>query len=62
MPTYEYVCKHCEHEWEVFQSINEKPVKECPKCGKPKAKRQISKQAGGFILKGSGWANDGYSS
>jgi len=61
MPTYEYKCNSCEHEWEKYQNINDKPVKKCPKCGKIKAKRQISRQSGGFILKGNGWAADGYS-
>ena len=59
--TYEYVCTACEHQWEAEQRISEAPLTECPVCHEPKAKRQISAGAG-FILKGSGWYSDGYSS
>ena len=33
MPTYEYHCDACEHNFDEFQSINDKPLKKCPKCG-----------------------------
>ncbi len=59
--TYEYACAACGHEWEAEQKISEAPLKKCPKCGKPQAKRQISRGAG-FILKGGGWYADGYGS
>ena len=61
MPTYEYVCKDCSHEFEAFQSIKDDPLTKCPKCGKNEAKRQIS-LGGGFILKGGGWYSDLYGS
>jgi putative FmdB family regulatory protein len=57
--TYEYVCTSCQHEWEAEQSISEAPLKNCPKCGKAEARRQVSGGAG-FILKGGGWYADGY--
>ncbi len=60
MPTYEYLCKACGHEWSVEQRIVEPALTECPKCQKPMAQRQIS--AGNFILKGGGWYADAYSS
>jgi putative FmdB family regulatory protein len=53
MPTYEYICTKCGHEFEAFQSINEPPVKSCPKC-KGKVERKISGGAG-LIFKGSGF-------
>jgi putative FmdB family regulatory protein len=59
--TYEYACAACGNEWEAEQSIRDQPLKKCPKCGKLKAKRQISRGAG-FILKGGGWYADGYGS
>ena len=34
MPTYDYVCDACEHQFELFQSIKEDPKKQCPACGK----------------------------
>jgi putative FmdB family regulatory protein len=61
MPTYEYICRACGHEWEAFQSMKDAPLKKCPECRKLKAKRQIS-LGGGFILKGGGWYADLYSS
>ncbi|MCK6440525.1 MAG: zinc ribbon domain-containing protein [Planctomycetes bacterium] len=54
MPTYDYQCTACEHQWEEFQSMNDKPLRKCPKCAKLKAKRLISAGAG-LIFKGSGF-------
>ena len=59
MPTYDYACDACGHEFERQQRITEKPAKKCPKCGKLKARRMIG--GGGFILKGGGWESDLYS-
>ena len=59
MPTYDYACDACGHEFEKEQRITEKPVKKCPSCGKLKARRMIG--GGGFILKGGGWESDLYS-
>jgi putative FmdB family regulatory protein len=61
MPTYEYACTSCNHEWEAEQSIKESPLTDCPHCQKATARRQISRGTG-FILKGSGWYSDLYSS
>ena len=61
MPTYEYVCAKCGHEFEKFQSIAEKPLAVCPedvcaqkKWGRGKVKKKISAGAG-LIFKGSGF-------
>lgn len=61
MPTYEYACGACGHQFEEFQSIKAKPVSLCPKCGKRKVKRLISAGAG-FIFKGSGFYTTDYRS
>ncbi|MGB9594771.1 MAG: FmdB family zinc ribbon protein [Candidatus Poribacteria bacterium] len=53
MPTYEYECEVCGNRFDVFQSIKEKPMKECPKC-KGHVKRLIGAGAG-VIFKGSGF-------
>ncbi len=58
MPTYDYECNGG-HRFEVSQNIKDKPVPKCLQCGR-KCRRLIS--GGSFILKGSGWAKDGYSS
>ncbi|KYF68850.1 hypothetical protein BE11_49215 [Sorangium cellulosum] len=61
MPTYEYACTSCAHEWEAEQSIKEAPLTECPSCHGATARRQISRGTG-FILKGGGWYSDLYAS
>lgn len=33
MPTYEYRCLSCEHQFERFQRMTDDPVKECEVCG-----------------------------
>ena len=35
MPTYEYRCLSCEHQFERFQRMSDEPVKECEVCGEP---------------------------
>ncbi len=54
MPTYEYKCEACGHAFEKFQSIKAGPIRKCPKCGKMRVKKLISKGAG-LIFKGSGF-------
>src|SRR5947209_3488316 len=60
MPVYEYACEKCKHEFEVEQRISDDPVRSCPKCRARKVKRLISRTS--FVLKGSGWYSDLYSS
>ena len=68
MPTYEYVCSKCEHQFDVFQAITEKPLTVCPKdkCGmkrwgKGKIKRGIVTGAG-ILFKGTGFYTTDYRS
>lgn len=61
MPTYEYECGACEHRFEKYQSMSDKPVKKCPKCGKTKVRRMISGGAG-VLFKGSGFYQTDYRS
>lgn len=61
MPTYEYVCTACDHEFDEFQSITAKPLKKCPKCEQNKLKRKIGTGAG-IIFKGSGFYETDYRS
>ncbi|APZ43400.1 FmdB family zinc ribbon protein [Acidihalobacter ferrooxydans] len=53
MPIYEYRCESCGHEMEAMQRMSDAPLTECPACGKPTLKKQIS--AAGFRLAGGGW-------
>lgn len=61
MPTYEYRCSECGHEFEEFQSITSKPLRKCPACGKNKVDRLIGSGAG-LIFKGSGFYQTDYRS
>ena len=61
MPTYEYACGACKHEFEKFQSMKDPAVRKCPKCGKLKVKRLISRGAG-ILFKGSGFYQTDYRS
>lgn len=54
MPTYEYVCQKCQHEFEQFQSMKDEPLKKCPKCKKAGLKRLVGGGAG-LIFKGTGF-------
>ena len=59
MPTYSYTCTACSHDTELVASMMDHPnTVECPKCGEV-ATRSIRIPVG-FILKGAGWARDGY--
>jgi putative FmdB family regulatory protein len=60
MPVYEYACEKCNHEFEAEQRISDDPIRTCPKCRARKVKRLISRTS--FVLKGSGWYSDLYSS
>jgi putative FmdB family regulatory protein len=53
MPTYEYECKSCGHTFEIFQSMKEDPLKNCPKCGKEI--RRLINGGSGVIFKGPGF-------
>jgi putative FmdB family regulatory protein len=61
MPTYEYACEKCGHEFETFQPMSAAPLKVCPaglcaqkKWGRGRVKKKISGGAG-LLFKGSGF-------
>ena len=33
MPTYQYLCRDCDHEFEAVQSMRDDPLTVCPSCG-----------------------------
>jgi putative FmdB family regulatory protein len=54
MPTYDYICDGCGHEFEAFELIKADPQKHCPKCETDQLRRKIG--AGAAVLfKGSGF-------
>ena len=52
MPTYDYRCADCGHEFEAHQSFTDDPLTECPSCGGAVKKRF---SAVGIAFKGSGF-------
>ncbi len=61
MPTYEYLCDACEHQFEAFQSITAEPIRICPQCGRRKVRRLIGPGAA-ILFKGSGFYQTDYRS
>jgi putative FmdB family regulatory protein len=53
MPIYEYQCEKCGHHLEALQKLSDKPLRECPECGRHRLKRLMSAPL--FRLAGSGW-------
>ncbi|WP_395058941.1 FmdB family zinc ribbon protein [Polaromonas sp.] len=53
MPIYAYKCDACGHHKDVLQKMSDAPLTDCPQCGAPAFKKQLT--AAGFQLKGSGW-------
>ena len=61
MPTYDYICSACDHEWELFQKMSDDHIKKCPACKKNKAVRQFGTGAA-IMFKGSGFYETDYRS
>jgi putative FmdB family regulatory protein len=59
MPTYDYRCTDCKHEFELFQSMTEARKKKCPACGKNTLERLIG-TGGAVLFKGSGFYQTDY--
>lgn len=59
MPVYEFECVSCGNREGYLMDINDATIPKCIKCGST-TKKIISKS--NFVLKGSGWYADGYSS
>jgi putative FmdB family regulatory protein len=57
MPTYEYRCKKCGHQFETFQKMTDEPVKTCPECS-GKVSRILFPV--GVVFKGSGFHVNDY--
>ena len=57
MPHYEYRCEACGHRFTRMTRMSERNAQDCSPCGK-RATKLVS--GGAFILKGNGWAKDGY--
>ncbi len=62
MPTYDYQCQKCGHRFEIFQSMRDERLTDCPldSCEGP-VKRLLGTGAG-IIFKGSGFYETDYRS
>lgn len=58
MPTYEYECRSCDHKFEVFQYITDKPRRKCPECGK--GVRRLIGTGSAILFRGSGFYETDY--
>ena len=61
MPTYDYVCDACGHEFEAFESIKADPQTVCPACRDASLRRKIGPGAA-ILFKGSGFYQTDYRS
>ena len=61
MPTYDYICDACTHEFEAFELITSQPQTECPICKVPRLRRKIGPGAA-ILFKGSGFYQTDYRS
>jgi len=61
MPTYDYRCNACGHEFELFQSMSDPVKRTCPKCKKKALERLIGTGAA-VLFKGSGFYETDYRS
>lgn len=59
MPIYEYQCRKCGHQTEVFQRFSDAPLTRCELCN-GKMRKLISQSS--FHLKGTGWYVTDYAS
>jgi putative FmdB family regulatory protein len=57
LPTYEYRCVSCEHQFERFQRMSDEPIKVCEVCGEP-VKRLLFPVA--IQFKGKGFYSTDY--
>lgn len=61
MPTYDYICDSCQHEFEAFESIKANPQTVCPECRAETLRRKIGPGAA-ILFKGSGFYQTDYRS
>ena len=61
MPTYEYRCDQCGHQFDELQSFKDEPLKVCPKCHQESLRRLFGTGAA-ILFKGSGFYETDYRS
>ncbi len=61
MPTYDYVCQACGHEFELFQQMSDPVKRKCPACTEQKLRRRVGSGAG-ILFRGGGFHETDYRS
>ncbi len=62
MPNYDYQCEKCDHVFEVFQSMNDPKLTDCPQEGCDGRVKRLLGTGAGIIFKGSGFYQTDYRS
>ncbi len=62
MPTYEYECQNCGHQFEAVQSMKDPRLTDCQKAGCPGPVHRKIGRGAGIIFKGSGFYQTDYRS
>lgn len=62
MPTYDYKCEKCGHQFEVFQSMKDDRLTDCPQENCEGTVRRLLGTGAGIIFKGSGFYQTDYRS
>jgi putative FmdB family regulatory protein len=62
MPNYDYACQTCGHRFEIFQSMNDAKLQDCPIEACPGPVKRLLGTGAGLIFKGSGFYQTDYRS
>jgi putative FmdB family regulatory protein len=62
MPTYDYECRKCGNRFEVFQSMNDAKLTDCPAETCDGEVKRLLGTGGGIIFKGAGFYQTDYRS
>lgn len=62
MPNYEYECQKCGKRFEVFQSMNDAKLTDCPEDACDGSVKRLLGTGGGIIFKGAGFYQTDYRS
>ncbi len=62
MPNYDYKCQSCDHVFEVFQSMNDAKLEDCPEDGCDGKVKRLLGTGAGLIFKGGGFYETDYRS
>lgn len=62
MPNYDYECQKCGKRFEVFQSMNDAKLTDCPEDACDGSVKRLLGTGGGIIFKGAGFYQTDYRS